>query len=592
MVTIVTVPAPLVAASETSLTEIAADDFARRFAMRAPNLMWFVGAGASASAGVPTAGDMIWDFKQRLFVSQRHVSPKSVADLSSPAIRAQLQQHVDSLGALPSAGDDDEYAALFEAVFPAEQDRRTYIAARAEGAKPSFGHIALATFMKEGNCRLLWTTNFDHLNADACARVYGTTGALTVGSLDTPDLVHHAVGENRWPIEVKLHGDFHSRRLKNTAEELRHQDKRLRQLFMASCGRFGLIIAGYSGRDQSVMDTLEEVLGQPDRFPSGLFWLIRHGEIVPARVARLIRRAQSAGVEAGLVRVSSFDEVLRDLVRVTPPSDHAALDEFGRSRNRWSPAPRPSGLRGWPVLRLNAIPLLSIPTVCRLVRCEIGGTGDVRAAVAAAGVDVLAVRARAGVLAFGSDAAVRSAFEAFGIERFDLHTFSATRLTFDSTERGLLRDALARSLQRDRGLTVVRWSSSHLLAPTDPGDARWASLKQLVVQLHGRIADHPDLTWREGIGVRLEWASDRLWLIFEPRIVYEGVTEATKSISADFSRERTVKRYNRVLHDIIAFWAEHLSARQQELRALGIADGVDATFSLGKDTAFSRRGGA
>ncbi len=35
---------------------VAADDFARRFSMRAGNLMWLLGAGASAAAGVPTAG--------------------------------------------------------------------------------------------------------------------------------------------------------------------------------------------------------------------------------------------------------------------------------------------------------------------------------------------------------------------------------------------------------------------------------------------------------------------------------------------------------------------------------------------------------
>ena len=67
----------------------------------------YFGAGASASAGVPTARDMIWDFKQRLFVSQRHVTPMSVADLSSPAIRQQLQQHIDSLGKLPASDSDN-----------------------------------------------------------------------------------------------------------------------------------------------------------------------------------------------------------------------------------------------------------------------------------------------------------------------------------------------------------------------------------------------------------------------------------------------------------------------------------------------------
>jgi hypothetical protein len=55
----------------TALPEIGADDFARRFSLRSSNLMWLLGAGTSASAGIPTAGDMIWEFKQTLFVTQR-----------------------------------------------------------------------------------------------------------------------------------------------------------------------------------------------------------------------------------------------------------------------------------------------------------------------------------------------------------------------------------------------------------------------------------------------------------------------------------------------------------------------------------------
>ena len=70
--------------TELKLTEIGSDDFARRFAMRASNLMWLLGAGASASGGIPTAMDMIWEFKQKRYVSQRRVSSASVEDLSNP----------------------------------------------------------------------------------------------------------------------------------------------------------------------------------------------------------------------------------------------------------------------------------------------------------------------------------------------------------------------------------------------------------------------------------------------------------------------------------------------------------------------------
>jgi len=208
--------------------QIDADDFSRRFSLRASNLMWLLGAGASASAGIPTANDMVWEFKQLLFVSQRRVSPQAVADLSNPAIRVQLQAHIDASGRLPKSGAADEYAALFEAVYPSETDRRAYLDSKMAGAKPSYGHLALATLMRAQLTRLIWTPNFDPLVADACAKIYDTTASLTTVTLDAPDLAARIIADGRWPIEVKLHGDFRSRRLKNTNEELRQQDVRLR----------------------------------------------------------------------------------------------------------------------------------------------------------------------------------------------------------------------------------------------------------------------------------------------------------------------------------------------------------------------------
>jgi hypothetical protein len=88
-------------------------------------------------------------------------------------------------GNLPPPDAPDEYAALFEAVYPSEADRRTYIASKVSGAKPSYGHVALATMMRGGRARLAWTTNFDPLIADGCAKVYGGTGQLTTVAIET-----------------------------------------------------------------------------------------------------------------------------------------------------------------------------------------------------------------------------------------------------------------------------------------------------------------------------------------------------------------------------------------------------------------------
>ncbi|MGE5301509.1 MAG: hypothetical protein ACM3MB_11230 [Acidobacteriota bacterium] len=109
--------------------------------------------------------------------------------------------------------------------------------------------------------------------------------------------------------------------------------------------------------------------------------------------------------------------------------------------------------------------------------------------------------------------------------------------------------------------------------------------------LSGSIKGFDNLHWREGLGTRLDWADDRLWLLVEPRTVFDGITDENRAAATDFARERTVKRYNKQLSDIIDFWADLLSGDGGDLRALEVGDGVDAVFRLSSAVGFSRRAG-
>ena len=123
----------------------------------------------------------------------------------------------------------------------------------------------------------------------------------------------------------------------------------------------------------------------------------------------------------------------------------------------------------------------------------------------------------------------------------------------------------------------------------DPQDAIWQPLWKLVGSLNGTVPDHPDLKWSEGVSTRLDWASGRLWLLIEPSTVFDEVTDDNRAAAADFARERNVARYNRVLNDLIGFWALHLARGGDELRALNVGHGVDAVYRLSSITGFSRR---
>jgi hypothetical protein len=138
-------------------------------------------------------------------------------------------------------------------------------------------------------------------------------------------------------------------------------------------------------------------------------------------------------------------------------------------------------------------------------------------------------------------------------------------------------------------MAVKARRSVDLLHPVDSSSAAFDGLRHIVGALTGTVKGIPELMWFEGIGLRLEWANDMLWLVFDPAIVFEGITEENRAAAADFGREHTFDRYNRKLNELIDFWARFLRQDGQPLRALDIADGVDATFELMGRTAFSRR---
>ncbi|MBI3759789.1 MAG: SIR2 family protein, partial [Deltaproteobacteria bacterium] len=230
--------------------------FLRLFQLRAGQIAWFLGAGASRSAGIKTAGDMIWDFKQRIYRSEKKLPPSAITDIGDPAIRRKLQAYFDALGTFPPAGSESEYSVYFETTYHSPKDRRAYLDELIGRGKPSFGHLALSLLMAERLCHLVWTTNFDLAMEDAAARILGSTGRLVVADLGEPAKFRTAFEQSRWPIYGKLHGDYHSEALKNTKAELREQDAEMRRNLVDSCRRHGLAVIGYSGRDASVMDAL------------------------------------------------------------------------------------------------------------------------------------------------------------------------------------------------------------------------------------------------------------------------------------------------------------------------------------------------
>jgi hypothetical protein len=117
------------------------------------------------------------------------------------------------------------------------------------------------------------------------------------------------------------------------------------------------------------------------------------------------------------------------------------------------------------------------------------------------------------------------------------------------------------------------------------------------------------IEWADGITVKIDRRLGRAWFVFEPCVWLdrpgsdnedvEGDTALDEpdeewAVAKEFVRERAARRYNYVLGNLLDGWLDVLvgvGKDKAELRTFGIGDGIDASFTLSRTTAFSGRGG-
>lgn len=331
-------------------------------AERPAQFAWFLGAGASRTAGLPTAGDIIWDMKRRYYIREenREVSPQ---DVQNDAVRSTIQSFMDSRS-FPALWSDEEYSAYFQKIFGDDHERqRRYLRGILSEDKVtlSVGNRVLGGLLAAAMCRAVFTTNFDSVVERAVAEVGG--GSLQAYSLEGTVSAANAFLNEEYPFYCKLHGDFRFESLKNLSADLAAQNDDLSRAFVASGTRFGLVACGYSGRDASVMKLMSDVVNAPNPFPHGLYWTGLKGSPVHPAVAALLERAVNAGVKASYVEIETFDAFMSRLWRSIDRKPAVVDAKVRKAQLTSVQIPLPSVGSAKPLVRLNGLPV-QVPTRC------------------------------------------------------------------------------------------------------------------------------------------------------------------------------------------------------------------------------------
>lgn len=580
-------------------------DFRQYVAQNGQHLMWFLGAGASRSSGLPTATDLIWDLKLRYYCA--HENQDIVAhDISNRAVQARIQAYMDSKG-FPPLWDPAEYSFYFELLFSkdyAAQQKYLRNALATEKISSTIGHRALAGLLYLGLSKAIFTTNFDEVVESAYALIAGKN--LTTFHLDGSYAAVDELNAEKFPFYAKVHGDFRYQTVKNLAGDLLRNDREIQKCFVAAAARFGMIVSGYSGRDSNVMAMFREAIDQNNSFPHGLYWTVTRISCIESSVRELMDYAYSKNVKGGIVEVGTFDEMLTKIWRLAAEK---GTDIDGKVRSAVVekvriPLPPTGG--AYPILRTNALQITRFPTTCGTIDYEGPlDVGQLKSAFLEKKPYCSFCHADR-LLFWGDGKGLANVYEANRVKSISSFQIDdlVLRVNTSTYFRSMVEHVVAKALVYGKPLVLCKQKKTWYAFVNHKGmnEDSLKPLRNALSQkgrdgkfhdgiINGRVNDLEDAYWAEAVSLRVEERSGRLWLLMRPDIWISP--SKMREEATDFLYRKRIRRYNKQAFEILSAWVKILLGDVGGGEAVVTAykeTEYPAQFNISMRSAFSKRG--
>ena len=265
--------------------------------MKDRSLAFILGAGASVTSGIPAGGTLAQTWLKEIYL--RKCLNQNNEPFESWAAKAL---EIDNFQLAHAA---THYSKIFELRF-AGDPKSGYAALEAEmeKAEPSLGYSILAKILDGTRHKVVVTTNFDNLIADALA-IHAFQHPLIVGHESLAGFVRPLLPR---PLVAKIHRDLHlhPKNDQNGVDVLeKGWEEALRGLFQ----HYTPLVIGYGGNDGSLMGLLDAL--PRGHIPGRLFWCYREGGRPKDDILKIIEKHNGI-----LVSIAGFDEFMIQLVQI------------------------------------------------------------------------------------------------------------------------------------------------------------------------------------------------------------------------------------------------------------------------------------
>jgi hypothetical protein len=258
-----------------------------------PNYTLLLGAGCSITSSVRSATELITEWRNEV-----------CAELGCSDPDTEKQKEFLKNTQTDWYDPTKEYSCLFERKYDLQRQRRIFVEKEVSDATPSLGYAYLTALVNQTYFNTIFTTNFDDLINEAFY-FYSDQRPIVCAHDSSIDSI--TVTSKR-PKIIKLHGDYLFDDIKATTKETESLEHNMKLKFIEFAKDYGLVVAGYSGCDRSVMDILTALLKSETYFKHGVYWCLRKDSEIPEELKKLLWKDKVYFVE-----IDGFDELFAEI---------------------------------------------------------------------------------------------------------------------------------------------------------------------------------------------------------------------------------------------------------------------------------------
>lgn len=267
--------------------------------MKDRSLAFILGAGASISSGIPAGGALAKKWLEDIHLRESLTTGEKIEVWASKRLGIDEFQLHDAA---------TYYAKIFELRFGCDpQSGYAALESVMEEAEPSVGYAILAKILDKTRNKVIVTTNFDNLVADALA-LQALRAPLIVGHESLTSFINPRLSR---PLVAKIHRDLHLHP-KNDQDGVHKLEQGWQEALSKLFQHYTPLVIGYGGNDESLMGFLSNLHHQ--HIPGRLFWCYREGDYPQQRILDVVSRHRGV-----LVAIAGFDELMVQLAQTFFP---------------------------------------------------------------------------------------------------------------------------------------------------------------------------------------------------------------------------------------------------------------------------------